>query len=293
MTKTILVTGANGFLGQHLCFYLQDKNCTLIATGKGNSRLSKKFRSLYENVDLVNKVAVDFLITKHQPEVIIHTAAMSKPDECDKQREACFATNVTATKNLLAHPAHFIYTSTDFIFGENGPHSEDDTPSPLNYYGQTKLEAEQAVRESGVKYSIVRPVFIYGKTWEGMRPTFLHWVKANLEAGKQIKVVSDQRRTPTFVDDICKGIASITKNDATGVYHLAGKDILSPYEMALKTAEVLKLDKSLIIEATSATFHEPVVRAKRSGLKIDKAVKDLEYFPVSFEDGIKLTFDLH
>jgi dTDP-4-dehydrorhamnose reductase len=123
-----------------------------------------------------------------------------------------------------------------------------------------------------------------------LRPSFLHWVKNSLEQNKQIKVVSDQLRTPTYVYDICKGIESIITEQKTGVYHLAGKDILSPYQMAVTTANVLGLDSGLIVNVTSETFPEPVTRAKRSGLKIDKAREELEYEPVSFEQGVGYTF---
>jgi dTDP-4-dehydrorhamnose reductase len=124
-----------------------------------------------------------------------------------------------------------------------------------------------------------------------MRPSFLHWIKNNLEHKKKIRVVSDQVRTPTFVTDICRGIETIINNKQQGVYHLAGKDLLSPYEMALAVAEFLQLDAALIENVTSDTFKEPVRRAKRSGLKIAKARNMLGYEPVSFTQGIQLTFN--
>ena len=218
---------------------------------------------------------------------------MSKPDECDLNRDACLLNNVEATKHLLEasnrFPVHFIHLSTDFIFGENGPHSEDDQPKPLNFYGESKLLAEKAVMNSGGIYTIVRPVFIYGPVWEGIRPSFLHWVKNKLEAGETIKVVTDQQRTPTYVYDLCNGIEQIFMLKRQGVYHLAGKNILSPYEMALTVAKVLGLNEQLIIPVTSAVFPEPVIRAKKSGLKIDKAINELGYTPHSFEDAVRLS----
>jgi len=142
-------------------------------------------------------------------------------------------------------------------------------------------------------YTIVRPVFIYGPVWNGVRSTFLHWVKNNLEQGKQIKVVSDQTRTPTFVLDICKGIETILQQKQQGDFHLAGKDLLSPYDMAIAVASFLKLDAALIEKVTSESFKEPVQRAKRSGLKIDKAKRLLNYDPVDFAKGVELTFNQH
>ena len=150
--------------------------------------------------------------------------------------------------------------------------------------------AEQLVKQSGLDYGIMRPVFIYGPAYENMRPTFLHWVRNSLIQNKAIKVVNDQHRTPTFVYDICKGILAMIEKRVIGDFHLAGKDILSPYQMAIAVAESLNLETNLIEPVTSDTFPEPVIRAKQSGLKIDKAREILGYEPISFEEGIRLTF---
>jgi dTDP-4-dehydrorhamnose reductase len=289
--KTILVTGANGFLGQHLTLFLQKRPFKVIATGRGACRIGGITDVEYFAAELTNKKTVETLLSQYKPDVIIHTAALSKPDECENNKEDCLNNNVEATNNLIkGNDSHFIYISTDFVFGENGPNAENDATGPVNFYGETKLMAEQLVRESGIKNTIVRPAFIYGKAQEGMRPTFLHWVKNNLEQQKRIKVVSDQLRTPTYVIDICSGIETIINQGLMGVFNLAGKDVLSPYQMAIKTAMVLDLDTSLIEKVTAETFPEPVKRAKRSGLKIDKAQRELNYTPVSFEEGVRLTF---
>lgn len=294
----ILVTGANGFLGQHLVNYFLARHYNVITTNRGESRLPANFSAEYYSAELTNLVAVQNLLTNARPQVIIHTAAISKPDECEQHKSNCLLHNVEATRHLLrsfrqvqSPGSLFIYLSTDFIFGEDGPHSEDDAAGPLNFYGESKLLAEELVINSGVPYAIVRPVFIYGNVWPGLRPSFLHWVKNNLAQQKAIKVVSDQQRTPTYVYDICAGIEAIIKQVKTGVYHLAGKNIVSPYDMAVTTAKVLGLNETLIEKVTSETFPEPVKRAKRSGLKIDKAIRELDYKPVSFEQGVRMTFE--
>ena len=291
----ILVTGSNGFLGQHLTQFLVDKEHQVLALSRGLQRIPVgKF--LYQSVDLTQKEAVLQTLEAFKPDLIIHSAAMSKPDECHLDQAACLLHNVTATEYLITGAksigARMLYVSTDFIFGENGPHAETAIPHPLNFYGESKLMAEDKLRASGLDYHIIRPVFIYGKYWEGMRPSFIQWVAQNLEAGKPIKVVSDQLRTPSYVQDLCKGIELVFSGPINTEYHLAGKDRISPYEMALTVARVKNLDANLISAVTADSFPEMVQRAKFSGLKIDKAVQELGYDPVDFETGVRLSFGL-
>jgi dTDP-4-dehydrorhamnose reductase len=287
----ILVTGANGFLGQHLCRYLKERH-SVHATGKGEKRLP--FDDVkYFSCDLVNAAKVEQIVQNLRPDAIIHTAAMSKPDACLQEPELCRAVNIQAIRSIIDavkqvnKDIHLVYTSSDFVLGDDGPHDENAIPAPLNFYGETKLEGEKVLANSGLQYTIVRPVFMYGETWSGMRPTFLHWVKESLEAGKQIKVVSDQQRTPSYVGDICKGIEAIIARKAKGLFHLAGAEIVSPYEMAVQFAELLQLDAGLIEAVTAATFPEPVDRAKNGGLKIDKAIRELDYKPISLQEGLQ------
>lgn len=292
----VIITGSNGFLGQHLTDFLSKQGLEVIGVSRGENqnRITKQLN--YINADLTNEKEIKSLIEEIKPSVIIHNAAMSKPDVCHNNPKECHLQNVEATKYLLKAAApfdiYFLYVSTDFVFGEDGPHAENESFGPLNYYGETKLMSEELVRESGLAYSIMRPVFIYGPAYENMRPTFLHWVKNSLQQNKKIKVVNDQRRTPTYVYDICNGILTMIEKSVIGDYHLAGKEIISPYKMAVAVAEALKLDVSLIEPVTSETFPEPVKRAKNSGLKIDKAREVLGYDPISFNEGIALTFNI-
>ncbi len=289
----LLITGANGFLGQHLTLHLHKKSYDVYPTSRGKSRIPNT-NLPYLELDLTDKKAVIDQICQINPGTIIHTAAMSKPDECHLNREDCLLHNVQSTEFLLEAAklvgARFIYVSTDFIFGENGPHAETAEPNPLNFYGETKLMAEELVNSSGLAHNIVRPVFIYGRHWEGMRPSFIQWVSASLSAGKAIKVVNDQFRTPTYVEDICRGLELLIQKNTNESFHFAGLDILSPYEMALIVAKTLGLNSKLIEPVTADSFPEIVQRAKHSGLLIDKAKLILGYAPISFEKAVKNSF---
>lgn len=290
----ILVTGSNGFLGQHLSINLANKGFDVIATNRGNNKINQSNNLEFQALDVTKKNEVISVMQHYRPDIIVHNAAMSKPDECHSNPDACLLQNVVATEFLVEAAkmfgSYFIYVSTDFVFGENGPHSEEAEKTPLNFYGKSKLMAEEIVTNSGLKYSIMRPVFIYGKQLPNMKGTFLHWVKNSISNGQKISVVNDQQRTPTFVNDICDGLTTMIEKQVVGDFHLAGRDVLTPYQMAVILANTLQLDVSLIIPVTSETFVEPVKRAKKSGLKIDKAIRELNYQPVSFEEGVRLSF---
>lgn len=292
----VLVTGANGFTGQHLVKTLVAKGFEVIATSRNASKLPSYNNLTYYNCELTDVRNVENLFDLTRPTAVIHTAAMSKPDECAANPGLCTANNIIATQYLLDGATkvgtnHFVYLSSDFIFGENGPHAEDDIPSPLNLYGASKLEAEALVNAAAIKTTIVRPVFMYGPVWENLRPSFIQWVAGKLNNGTCIKVVTDQARTPTYIGDLCWGIQKIIQDEVTGVFHLAGKDIISPYDMAVAVAKHLNLPLGLIEPVTASTFPEPVKRAQRSGLKIDKAVHELGYAPHAFVDALQKCFE--
>jgi len=291
----VLVTGANGFTGQHLIKNLVNNGFEVVATSRNKSQLPLYSNLSYYNIELTDVRNVENLFDLTRPDAVIHTAAMSKPDECAANPDLCTANNISATHHLLDAATnvgtnHFVYLSTDFIFGEGGPHAEDDVPAPLNLYGASKLEAEALVNAASIKTTIVRPVFMYGPVWENLRPSFIQWVAGKLQNAEPIKVVTDQARTPTYIGDLCWGIRKIIKNQVPGTFHLAGKDIVSPYDMAVAVAKHLGLPVSLIEPVTASTFPEPVKRAGRSGLKIDKAVSALGYAPHSFAEALQKCF---
>ena len=292
----ILTTGANGFLGYYLVEQLLAKNISVTATGKGECRLpfthDKNFQWL--SMDFTDPFSIHDVFENIKPDVVIHAGAMSKPDECETNQMLAYLVNVEGSVQLLINAADlqcfFVFVSTDFVFdGERGMYVEEDIPNPVNYYGRTKLEAEEAVKEYEFDWAIVRTVLVYGKTHRGHN-NILKIVKEKLEKGEAYSVVDDQLRTPTYVEDLAKGIVSIVEKKATGIFHLSGKDILTPYQMAIKTAEHLQLDSSRIKRVTADSFSQPAKRPPKTGFIIDKAKRELGFEPLSFDEGLKKTF---
>ncbi|MGZ8538619.1 MAG: SDR family oxidoreductase [Flavisolibacter sp.] len=293
----ILVTGANGFVGNYLIRELLQNNYFVIAIGRGESRLDIETENLiYCSVDFTNNEELKLIFEEYNPDVVIHSGAMSKPDECELNKEAAFRTNVTGTINLLSHSkrakSFFVYISTDFVFSgskENYDEESDDT-YPVNYYGETKLLAEGEVKKYEFDWAIVRTVLVYGKPLKN-RQNLLTNTAAALQKGEALKIFDDQVKTPTYVGDLVSGIVSIVKKKAKGVYHLSGKDILTPYKMSIAVADHLNLDASLIARVNSNEFNQPAKRPAKCIFDLTKAQKELDYNPISFEEGLKKTFD--
>jgi dTDP-4-dehydrorhamnose reductase len=291
----ILITGANGFLGYYLTEQLLQKGHTVIATGKGNCRLpftSAQF--MYAVMDFTDPYAVHDVFEKYKPEIVVHAGAMSKPDDCETNQWQAFLVNVEGTITMLTNAeeckSFFVFISTDFVFdGEQGMYKEEDKLDPVNYYGRTKVEAEEAVTEYAHGWAIVRTVLLYGKPATG-RTNILTIVKEKLEKGEEYKVVDDQVRTPTYIGDLAAGIIAIIEKKAKGVYHLAGKDSMTPYQMAIKAANYLGLNDSLIKRVTAADFSQPAKRPPKTGFIIEKAKVELGYDPISFKEGLAQTF---
>jgi dTDP-4-dehydrorhamnose reductase len=294
MRKKVLITGSNGLLGQKLVQLLtENEKYELHASGRGPNRAPSDKGYQYHQLDITSKSEVDKTVSSIQPQFIIHTAAMTNVDQCETEREGCWKQNVDAVQYLCdaaeKNNSFFIHLSTDFIFdGKSGPYDENAEGKPLSYYGESKLTAEKIVLNSNLDWAIVRTVLVYGLAHDMSRSNIILWVKKSLEDGKTINVVNDQFRTPTLAEDLAMGCYLVMENEATGIFNISGKDMLTPYEMAIKTADYFRLDKNLIVKTDSTKFTQPAVRPMRTGFVIDKAVKKLDYKPHSFEEGIEL-----
>jgi len=290
----ILLTGSNGLLGQKLvALLLPMPEVELVATARGENRLATYFPTLrYRSLDITDAEQVRQVLAEERPDHLVHTAARTQVDDCELNPDACWLQNVTATEYLAqacaAQGTHLIHLSTDFIFnGEAGPLAEDATPDPLSHYGRSKLAAEQAVQATpGLRWAIARTVLVYGTVLGGGRSNLVQWVRDSLRQGQAIKVVDDQYRTPTLAEDLALGCWLLAKHQAQGIYHLSGREMLTPYQMAEQVAAHFGLDPTLLQRVDASTFSQPGRRPARTGFIIEKAERELGYQPHSFAAGI-------
>lgn len=291
----ILITGSNGLLGQKLVDLLHRQlGVDVVATSRGANKLAGIYPDLrFVPLDVANQEQVEALLTQERPTHLIHTAAMTNVDECQLNQKACWASNVTAVQYLVeacaTYNVHLTHVSTDFVFsGEEGPLAEDAVPAPINFYGQSKLAAEQLVQASAGPWAIVRTVLVYGTAHDYGRTNIVLWVRDSLRAGNAIKVVDDQYRTPTLAEDLAQGCWLVAQKSATGIYHISSSEVLTPYQMAIQVADYFQLDKALITRVDGSTFSQPAKRPPRTGFIIEKAQRELGYQPHNFQSGIAI-----
>lgn len=289
-----MVTGSNGLLGQKLIHQLANRtDVELLATARGTNRLRMQEGYTFASLDVTNAQEVMNLCRHWQPEVVIHTAAMTQVDDCEDQQEACWQLNVQAVDHLVracaAINAHLVHLSTDFIFdGAAGPYDETATANPLSFYGKSKLAAEKLLLESEISYSIIRTVLVYGVAEDMSRSNIVLWAKGALEKGQPLRIVSDQFRTPTLAEDLANGCILAAMKRAQGIYNISGKDQMSVIELVKRVAKYFDLPTHQITEVTTDTLNQRARRPLVTGFILDKARRDLGYEPHSFEEGIAL-----
>ena len=291
--KKVIITGSNGLLGQTLVNLLMKDpaNYLVVGLSKGENRMKRNDFSYY-NVDITNYDHLRACISEIQPSFIINTAAMTNVDICEVKPKECNQLNVEAVKYLTLIctelKIHLIQISTDFIFdGLDGIYKETDPPNPLSIYGNSKLKAEQIVINSQVNFTILRTILVYGKVNRSKRSNIVLWVKEMLENNKEISIVSDQFRMPTYVEDLATACKLVLDKEAKGVYHISSNELLSVFEIANQITTVFKLNKKLIKSVSTKTLNQKAIRPLKTGFDLSKTIKDLEFHPTSFLDGLE------
>lgn len=291
-SKKILVTGANGLLGQKVAeLFKHESYHQLILTDlKDSAEESKGFD--YFPMDITKKDDVKDAVKKYMPDIIINCAAFTNVDGCESERELSWKVNVDAVKNFIIasriNNAKIIHISTDYIFdGKVGNYDEQSKPNPLSYYGKSKLAAENALVTSGIDYTIVRTMIIYG-SGKNLRPNFALWLINMLSAKQPVKIVDDQFGMPTMVDDIAWGLVKIVNLNKSGIYNICGSEYLSRYEFAVKLANIFEYDENLIMPIKTTDLNQAADRPMNSSFILLKAETALGIKTLNVTDGLCL-----
>jgi len=289
----VVVTGSNGLLGQSLInLLLKEKEVyKVFGLSRGDNRSGRDDFS-YISIDITNEKKLKEILLETEPNVIINTAAMTQVDDCEGDRKACDLLNVSVVEWLgeisEKIEAHLIHLSTDFIFdGIKGNYKETDVPNPLSYYGVSKLKSEEVLINSKISYTILRTILVFGKVYDMSRSNIVLWVKSMLEKGKEITIVDDQFRSPTYVEDLALACKIAMDKKAKGIFNISSNELLSVYEIVQQIADVFHLDKKLIKPISTSTLNQTAPRPAKTGFDLSKTNRVLEFYPESFKESLE------
>jgi len=276
--KKALITGCGGMLGSSVYPYLKSKDYDVLAT---DIDLNEGWLTYLDvrKLEEIRRIAREFGL-----DIIFHLAALTNLEECEKNREQANRTNHIGTKNIARvckeRDIPLVHISTAGVFdGEKDNYTEEDTPGPVNYYGQTKLDAELAVKNLLEKYFIVRAGWMIGGGRKDHK--FVSYLLHQIKQGqKELRVVDDKFGTPTYTKDFARNLEELSRTENYGTYHMVCNGDGGRLDVAKCILTVLGREDIKIIPVSSDYFKarfpaqrassERLVNSKLKALDLDR-----------------------
>jgi len=241
-------------------------------------------------LDLLDTDGIRDIIERTRPDAIVHSAALTDVDRCEREKDLAFRMNVEGTRAVAegarAVGSFLVYVSTDYVFdGRRGLYREGDQTGPVSYYGLSKLLGEELSLDQGC---VARTCVIYGRRPASGKVNFALWILNSLESGKEISVVTDQFITPTLNSNLAAMLLEAADRQLSGIYHLSGASRVSRYDFACQLADTFELDSRLILPSRMSDLDWLAERPKDSSLDTSKARQMLKDGPLSLNDSLQL-----
>lgn len=263
----VLVTGANGMLGIDLCAILEAAGHTVIRADIG-VRPGLELPQ-WQPLDITDTLAVGRCLEEYRPDIVVHTAACTDVDGCERHPDQAYRINAFGTWNIAAAcagtDAILIYISTDFVFDgkKSEPYTEFDTPSPLSHYGASKLAGEKLVAQLCPRHFICRTAWLYGVHGKSFPNTILHLARTR----EELSVVADQTGSPTHTRDLAVILLSLFDSPLYGTYHIVNSGACSWYELAKRTLELAGVTRMAVHPIPASLYPSPTQRPRFSVLR--------------------------
>jgi dTDP-4-dehydrorhamnose reductase len=280
----ILITGSNGQLGSELSVLSKNFNASFIFTDK-------------EELDITNAHATAALITSIKPDFIINAAAYTAVDKAESESETAYLINAKAVENLAAVSkkinAKLIHISTDFVFDgtKNTPYSEDDAPNPLSVYGKSKLQGEQVCLQQNTEAIIIRTSWLYSSFGNNFVKTILRLASEK----KELRVVHDQKGTPTYARDLAHAILHICRHEkvksTSGIFHYSNEGACTWFEFASEIVALSEKDCQ-VIPIKTHEYPTAAVRPKYSVLDKNKIASTFGLSIPEWKNSLKACLQL-
>lgn len=284
----ILGTGLTGLIGSRTIELLSDFSFTSISRKKG--------------ADIVDKNSLIPFFDSFEGDWVLHMGAKADVDSCETDRDLgvqgeAWRINVIGTQNMAELAAEYnkklIYISTDFVFDGEKPEGqgyiEEDRTRPINWYGETKFQGEQKIKEVGGEYLILRIAYPYGLS-SAPKKDFVRSIAERLKEGKPINGISDHIFVPTYIDDIAYSLHTLISQNTLGTFHLVGSEALTPYDASLLIANAIGINPEVIGKTTRAEYFKgKALRPFNLYLENDR-IKNLGIQMKTFEQGLETMY---
>lgn len=255
----IVITGTSGLVGSDLWEILKLKN---EVWGVGRKKPDFVPLTQWRTMDIVDADGTSNIIQHINPDCVVHLAAVSNPDECERDPETGYRANALGTRNLALACQRFdtelLYVSTDQVFNgkKKTPYTEIDSPGPVNHYGRSKLWGEHFVQSLLRRYYIVRTALVFGAS----RPTFIDRVVKCALSNENVTTALDLVNSPTYSKDLSSAIAFLIEKRIYGTYHIANEGFCTRYELAKFIAENMGRKTGFIRKGTQKNLKLPAIR---------------------------------
>ena len=289
----ILIIGGSGIIGSKIVNEFVDNKNNVHYTYNEN----KLEKGIGHKLDIRKREDTVELISKINPDIVIHTAALTNVDLCETDKELANSINVIGTENVVSgckkNNSKIIYISTSFVFnGEKDKYFEDDEICPSTYYGLTKSKGEKIVKNSELPYLIIRTDQPYSWKEKWQRNNSVLRVIQTLSEGQILNEITDWLNVPTYVPDLVNALKKLINSNVSGIFHVCGSDFVSRYEWSLATAEIFGLNKNLIKPISSIDLNLPAKRANVN-LSNGKLFKKIGFKMNGIVEGLQIMKDMN
>ena len=287
----IFLTGGGGFLGGNILREIPPE--AEVISLDTREQITSKENCTCITLDLTDTESLLDVLAQSNPDVVIHTAAISDIDYCEANRDIAKKVNIGATRIIVdfcrKNDTKMIHFSSDSVFdGEKGGYAEEDIPKPLHYYGTTKVTGEKYVTQGLRKWNIIRPSLIMGLPVNNFGNSFLWRMIKDIKKGNTLAFPEEEIRSPVDAVTLSRAVLELSTSGITGIFHLAGNTRLSRFEMAKRICRFLSYSEELVIPKN------PVIATGRASRPADvtldntKAIRKLKTPMLSLEEGLEL-----
>lgn len=289
MSKKILLIGGSGTIGFQFLNNLKTNSSFEIEYTFCKNRVPIEQGQNF--LDITNKESTIELISKINPDLVIHTSAITNVDLCETNHTLADSINVNGTENIIegcqiTH-SKLVYVSTSYVFdGKQKEYFENDSTSPSTYYGITKEKSEKLLQKSGLNFLILRTDQPYCWTEKWQKDNSVMRVIQHLQLSKTFEEITDWYSNPTYVPNFVDATIQLINKNSQGIYHLTGPDFISRYSWSLLVCEIFNLDKELLKPISAEKLN---LSAQRPRIKLNsqKIFDDISFRMIDVKEGLE------